>query len=72
MREDRKDRWDKVYAEKPEAQLSWHQDTPSVSLELMELVGLTPETRIIDVAGGSKEYTSSDCREVWRQGRIRV
>ena len=59
MREDRKDRWDKVYAEKPEAQLSWHQDTPSVSLELMELAGLTPETSIIDVGGGTSHLAAS-------------
>lgn len=59
MSEDRKDHWNKVYGKKSEAQLSWHEDAPSVSQELMELAGLTPKTSIIDVGGGTSRLAAS-------------
>ena len=49
---DRKGHWDTIYTRKAEADLSWHQDDPSTSLELMRLAGLTPGTSVIDIGAG--------------------
>lgn len=48
----KKEHWDTIYSQKAEADLSWHQDDPSVSLELMELAGLTPGTSVVDIGAG--------------------
>ena len=52
MSEERESHWDSVYSEKSEAQLSWHQDDPSMSLELVELAGVTENSSAIDIGGG--------------------
>lgn len=45
-------RWDRIYTAHGESELSWHQDDPVVSLELIrKRVG--PEGRIIDAGAGS-------------------
>lgn len=49
----RKDHWDGIYSRKTEADLSWHQDDPSMSLDLMGLAGLTPDTSVIDIGAGT-------------------
>ncbi len=45
--------WENVYAIKGENEVSWFQENPSLSLELMALVGATPGTTVIDVGGGA-------------------
>jgi trans-aconitate methyltransferase len=45
--------WQGVYATKPETGVSWYQETPSPSLELLEAVGATPESGIVDIGGGA-------------------
>ena len=45
--------WDAIYSQKSEADLSWHQDDPSVSLELMQEAGLTPNSSVIDIGAGT-------------------
>ncbi len=45
--------WEKVYQEKEPTQVSWYQKTVSVSLRLIEALGLNQEVRIIDVGGGA-------------------
>ena len=49
----RKVHWESIYDQKSEADLSWHQDDPSVSLELMQEAGLTPESSVIDIGAGT-------------------
>lgn len=44
--------WDSIYATKGEAEVSWFQDTPTPSLELLDLVGVQPFSAIIDIGGG--------------------
>ncbi|QPZ93384.1 class I SAM-dependent methyltransferase [Thioclava electrotropha] len=53
MNEARKDHWDRIYGNKSDSDLSWHQDAPEISLELAERAGLTPDTRVIDVGAGT-------------------
>ena len=49
----KRDHWETIYSHKVETDLSWHQDDPSVSLELMQEAGLTPETSVIDIGAGT-------------------
>ena len=49
----RQSHWENVYASKAETEVSWFEETPALSLELMELVGATPGSAIIDIGGGA-------------------
>jgi len=48
----RRQHWESIYRTKPEDELSWHQEEPTLSLRLIREVA-TPESRIIDIGGGS-------------------
>jgi len=43
--------WDDVYRTKDDAQLSWHQDEPAISLQLVR-EHATTDSHILDVGGG--------------------
>ncbi|HEY5613808.1 MAG TPA: class I SAM-dependent methyltransferase [Lysobacter sp.] len=45
--------WEGVYRRKDAEQLSWFRPRLEVSLALMEQAGLGPQTRVIDVGGGT-------------------
>ncbi len=45
--------WEKVYNEKGPAQVSWYQITASVSLALIEEMGINQMGRVIDVGAGA-------------------
>jgi len=51
--------WQNIYATKGEAELSWFQETPVPSLELLELVGAKPTFAIIDIGGGASRLVDS-------------
>ncbi|PHP68779.1 SAM-dependent methyltransferase [Zhengella mangrovi] len=59
MRVDRKTHWDGVYGGKSEAQLSWHQNDPAVSLELIELASVTASSSVIDIGGGTSRLAGT-------------
>jgi len=44
--------WNKVYAEKAAAELSWFQQDPTSSLELIDRLALPLDGAVIDVGGG--------------------
>jgi ubiquinone/menaquinone biosynthesis C-methylase UbiE len=50
---ERKDHWQRVYSEKAESEVSWFQQHPALSLELIKSAHLPPDARIIDVGGGA-------------------
>jgi ubiquinone/menaquinone biosynthesis C-methylase UbiE len=52
MTTDRSTHWNRVYRSKADAELSWHQDEPSPSLELIQRHA-APGSRILDVGGGA-------------------
>lgn len=54
-----KEHWDKVYASKGEDQVSWFQETPAVSLELIARTGVAPDAAIIDVGGGASRLVDA-------------
>jgi SAM-dependent methyltransferase len=45
--------WEGVYTKKGENEVSWFQENPAPSLELIAHVGATPASAIIDVGGGA-------------------
>lgn len=51
--------WETVYTTKGEQKVSWFQETPVTSLELLAGVGATPSTRIIDIGGGASRLVDS-------------
>jgi 2-polyprenyl-3-methyl-5-hydroxy-6-metoxy-1,4-benzoquinol methylase len=51
--------WQKIYATKGEAELSWFQETPAPSLQLLALVGADRRSAIIDVGGGASRLVDS-------------
>jgi len=52
LKHGRKEHWEDVYATRAEISLSWYQDEPKLSLELIGAVA-PPAGRIIDVGGGA-------------------
>jgi SAM-dependent methyltransferase len=55
----RQNHWEKVYTTKGENEVSWFQETPAPSLELIELVGATRSSAIIDIGGGASRLVDS-------------
>ncbi|MGN6748465.1 MAG: class I SAM-dependent methyltransferase [Xanthobacteraceae bacterium] len=54
MREfNRQAHWQNVYKEKGENQVSWFQERPTISLELIEAAGAKPGSAILDIGGGA-------------------
>lgn len=66
----RKEHWDLIYTTTDPIELSWHQDTPALALDLIERAGLGPATEIIDVGGG--DATLVDCLLARGAGHITV
>lgn len=53
MTDDRKAHWENVYLTKADDQVSWTEDNPALSLDLLHAAGLTREHSVIDVGGGA-------------------
>jgi cyclopropane fatty-acyl-phospholipid synthase-like methyltransferase len=49
----RKSHWENVYTTKGESEVSWFQEDPAPSLELIALAGLSEGASIIDIGGGA-------------------
>ncbi|WEX76079.1 class I SAM-dependent methyltransferase [Sinorhizobium numidicum] len=58
-RESRQTHWENVYTRKGEDEVSWFQESPTPSLELIAEVGATPETAIVDIGGGASRLVDS-------------
>jgi SAM-dependent methyltransferase len=55
----RHDHWEKVYTSKGESEVSWFQETPAPSLELIERVGAERSSGIIDIGGGASRLVDN-------------
>lgn len=53
MSEGRQQHWEQVYREKETTAVSWYQEYPEMSLQLVQKSGVTKEDAIIDVGGGA-------------------
>ena len=51
--------WENVYATKGESEVSWFQETPVTSLELIKLAGAIRTSGIIDIGGGASRLADS-------------
>lgn len=45
--------WENVYATKSDTQVSWFQDVPKPSLDLVDALDLAPTASVIDIGGGA-------------------
>jgi ubiquinone/menaquinone biosynthesis C-methylase UbiE len=45
--------WDGVYSGRGLTEMSWFQATPTASLELLDALGVSPQSAVIDVGGGA-------------------
>ena len=54
-----KDHWETVYTTKDETHVSWFQDSPSPSLELIERLKPGKEASIIDIGSGASRLVDS-------------
>jgi ubiquinone/menaquinone biosynthesis C-methylase UbiE len=55
----RKAHWEGVYSTKGEKEVSWFQENPAPSLELMALAGLSADAAIIDIGGGASRLVDA-------------
>lgn len=62
--------WENVYATKRETEVSWFQDNPAPSLELIAMTGIPADAAIIDVGGGASRLV--DALVERRSARITV
>src|SRR5258706_15588299 len=57
--ESRHDHWQKVYTSKGENALSWFQENPAPSLELIGRAGANPASAIIDIGAGASRLVDA-------------
>ena len=57
--ESRQAHWQDVYTRKGENEVSWFQEYPAPSIELIAQVGATPASAIIDIGGGASRLVDN-------------
>jgi trans-aconitate methyltransferase len=62
----RQGHWDKAYTDKGEAGVSWFEERPDVSLELIGEAGGTPSSSLIDIGGGASRLVDALVGRGWR------
>ncbi len=48
-----KEHWNNIYLDKDLKKVSWHQDKPSLSLDLISMSSMNRDTKILDVGAGT-------------------
>ena len=51
--------WDNVYTSKRENEVSWFQESPAISLDLIKASGAKPRASIVDVGGGASRLVDA-------------
>ena len=51
--------WNKIYTKKTETEVSWFQESPRVSLELISALNISKDAAIIDIGGGDSRFVDS-------------
>ena len=59
VRMDREAHWQKLYTTKSDRDLSWFQESPTISLRLIEAAGLGLDTCVLDVGGGASRLVDT-------------
>lgn len=55
---DRQSFWDGVYKSKSDTEVSWFEETPALSLNLLRQAGLKPGMTVVDVGGGASRLVN--------------
>ncbi|WFU85694.1 class I SAM-dependent methyltransferase [Bradyrhizobium sp. CIAT3101] len=63
---DRTTHWDNVYATKGETEVSWFQDSPATSLELIRAAHPDHHAAIIDIGGGASRLVDALLQDGYR------
>ena len=63
---DRSAHWEGVYASKSENEVSWFQENPAISLELIKQTHAVPESAIIDIGGGASRLVDALLHDGYR------
>lgn len=58
--------WDHVYTDKQESEVSWFQERPTISLDLIAACGVGKDASIIDVGGGASRLVDALLEEGYR------
>lgn len=56
---DRNAHWENVYQTKGERDVSWFQETPQISLDLIHATGVTADAAMIDIGGGASRLVDA-------------
>ena len=51
--DDRTEHWDRTYAHRGTTGVSWFQAVPTPSLHMIDVLGIAPAARMVDVGGGA-------------------
>ena len=62
--------WENVYATKGEEEVSWFQENPAPSLELIALTGRSGDAAIIDIGGGASRLVDHLLAQKFRQPTV--
>jgi trans-aconitate methyltransferase len=63
---DRSSHWDSVYATKGEAEVSWFQESPTISLDLIRAAAPDHGAAVIDVGGGASRLVDALLQDGYR------
>src|SRR5689334_13246403 len=63
---ERQAHWQKVYQTKGEREVSWFQESPAISLDLIHETGVSTEASIIDIGGGASRLVDTLIAERFR------
>ena len=63
---DRSTHWDHVYASKGEVEVSWYQDSPATSLEMIRAANPNHDAAIIDIGGGASRLVDALLQDGYR------
>jgi SAM-dependent methyltransferase len=63
---DKKTHWERIYREKSSSDVSWFQESPDLSLELIRRSGVRNDEAIVDVGGGASVLVDVLCEEGFR------
>jgi SAM-dependent methyltransferase len=55
----RRAHWENVYRTKGEREVSWFQETPSISLQLIRSAGATRRSAVVDIGGGASRLVDA-------------
>jgi len=64
--EQRQAHWQAVYSTKGEREVSWFQETPAISLELIHATGAGRDAALIDIGGGASRLVDALLAETYR------